>query len=154
MDSEGDCVIFPKCIQWTVGLDLLVTTDSILLSKSVSNNWNISETLLMSMFWTVLSQRLYNWAAIWWGGMVVICLNTSQSILNFQNWGWVISGSTCSGLTGFDLVVEGVVVIAVGWILEGEVCCCSVSFKMHKISPIIVTPSWVRSWRSSCGRSD
>ena len=75
----------------------------------------------------------------------MLCLNTSQSVLNFRNWGWVISGSTCGGLTGVDLVVEGVVVISVGGILEGEICHCSVSFKIHKISPIVVIPSWVRN---------
>ena len=77
--------------------------------------------------------------------MVVLCLNKSQSNLNFRNWGWVISGSTCGGLTGVDLVAEVVVVISVGGILEGEVCCCLVSFKMHKTSPIIVIPSLVRN---------
>lgn len=52
IDSVGDCVIFAKCIQWMVELDLLMTADSMILRSLLSGNWNTSVTVLISVFWT------------------------------------------------------------------------------------------------------
>ena len=61
----------------------------------------------------------------------MICLKTSQSILNFLNCGWVISDTTCVGVTDVNLVNEDEVRLfnRVGIV---EVGGCSVAFKVSK----------------------
>ena len=79
-------------------------------------------------------------AAIQWAGIAVICLKTFQSISNFLNCEWVISATTCDGVTGADLVNQDAVIL-LGEVGIVEVGGCSVTFKIHKRSPITVSPS-------------
>ena len=146
MDSPSDWDRVAKLRRCTAGLKHLVTMVSMVWIISCSLRVKKSALVLRILFWTESSQRLYNWAAICDGGMVVSCLNTPQSILNLQNCWFVISSVISGGLIGGHLLrdsggmvgIELVMVVEVasgdGW--EKLLACCMIA----KMSPIIVTP--------------
>ena len=83
MDSPSDWDRVAKLRRCTAGLERLVTMVSMVWIISYSLRVKKSPLVWMILFWTKSSQRLYNWAAICDGKMVVSCLNIPLSILNF-----------------------------------------------------------------------
>ena len=108
-----------KCNQCTVGLAFLVT-----ISSNVSKRYFLFKSktcvkIFTRLVWTVPVHVLYNWAWIWLGGMLVICLKTFQSVLDVWNCGWVISIWICGGLTAGAFIKMVLGICSDGWVGGG-----------------------------------
>ena len=140
-----------KCNWCTVGLDFLVTICSNVCKSWVAFKSKKIVTVFTRLVGTVSVQLPYNWAWIWLGGMLVICLKIFQSILNLRNCGWEISVWICGGLAAGAFIKMVLGICSDGWVVE-VVVLVAVGQGWAKPNIILMSPSMVipKSIKSLC----